>query len=151
MKCPFCGSVDNKVMDSRFRQEGNVIRRRRKCVDCGKRFTTYERIEDHLPLLVKKDGRREPFDRQKVLGGLNKACEKRPIPAEKIDQMVQDIEHHLRELGEPEVPANVVGEQVMRLLHDLDKVAYIRFASVYREFQDLNEFMGQLKELLAEK
>jgi transcriptional repressor NrdR len=151
VKCPYCGSFDNKVMDSRFRDEGNVIRRRRKCQDCGKRFTTYERIEEHLPMVVKKDGRREPYDRGKVLGGIQKACEKRPIGIETMEEMVQDVESYLLSLGEREVPAKTVGEEVMRQLHQRDKVAYIRFASVYRDFQDLNQFMGQLKELLAEK
>jgi transcriptional repressor NrdR len=138
-------------MDSRFRDEGNTIRRRRKCQDCGKRFTTYERIEEHLPMVVKKDGRREPYDRGKVLGGIQKACEKRPIGIEAMEEMVQEVESYLLSLGEREVPAKTVGEEVMRQLHARDKVAYIRFASVYRDFQDLNQFMGQLKELLAEK
>ena len=151
MKCPYCGDVDNKVMDSRFRKEGNVIRRRRKCNGCRKRFTTYERIEEHLPLVVKKDGRRETFDRNKLVGGIQKACEKRPVSLERMEEVVDEIEQQLQELGEREIPAKEIGEIVMRKLHDLDKVAYVRFASVYREFKDLGEFMGHLKVLLAEK
>ena len=151
MKCPYCGSVDNKVMDSRFRKEGNVIRRRRKCNGCKKRFTTYERIEEHVPLVVKKDGRRETFDRNKLLMGIQKACEKRPVGLERMDEVVGEIEQQLQELGEREIPAKDIGELVMKKLHDLDKVAYVRFASVYREFKDLGEFMGHLKALLAEK
>jgi transcriptional repressor NrdR len=151
VKCPYCGSVDNNVMDSRFRREGNVIRRRRKCNGCKKRFTTYERIEEHAPLVVKKDGRREAFDRNKLLMGIQKACEKRPVSLERMDEAISEIEQQLQELGEREVPAKEIGELVMRKLHDLDKVAYVRFASVYREFKDLGEFMGQLKALLAEK
>jgi transcriptional repressor NrdR len=151
VKCPYCGSVDNKVMDSRFRKEGNVIRRRRKCNGCKKRFTTYERIEEHVPLVVKKDGRRETFDRNKLLMGIQKACEKRPVGLERMDEVVGEIEQQLQELGEREIPAKEIGELVMRKLHELDKVAYVRFASVYREFKDLGEFMGHLKALLAEK
>jgi transcriptional repressor NrdR len=151
MKCPYCGSMDNKVMDSRFRKEGNVIRRRRKCNPCDKRFTTYERIEDHVPLVVKKDGRRETFDREKLLSGIQKACEKRPVPLHRMEEAVAEIEQALQESGDREVPAKEIGELVMRKLHDLDKVAYVRFASVYREFKDLGQFMGQLKELLGEK
>ena len=151
MKCPYCGSVDNKVMDSRFRKEGNVIRRRRKCNGCKKRFTTYERIEEHVPLVVKKDGRRETFDRNKLLMGIQKACEKRPVGLERMDEVVGEIEQQLQELGEREIPAKDIGELVMKKLHDLDKVAYVHFASVYREFKDLSEFMGHLKALLAEK
>lgn len=151
MKCPYCNSFENRVMDSRFRKEGNVIRRRRKCNNCDKRFTTYERIEDNLPLVEKKDGRRESFDRQKLLSGIQKACEKRPVSLERMEEVVSGIEQQIQELGEREIKSQDVGEILMQKLHDLDKVAYVRFASVYREFKDLNEFMSQLKTLLKEK
>ena len=148
MRCPFCSENHDRVIDSRMTKEGDVIRRRRECEACEKRFTTYERVEEIMPLLVKKDGSREPYDRQKVVLGLTKACEKRPISAEEIQQVADRIEASIQEMGEKEVDSTVVGEAVMRELRELDGVAYVRFASVYREFRDLDEFMQTLSELL---
>ncbi|MCA9771172.1 MAG: transcriptional repressor NrdR [Myxococcales bacterium] len=150
MKCPFCQSLENKVIDSRLSKDQDVIRRRRKCLSCGSRFTTYERIEESLPQVIKKDGRREPFDRQKILAGIKKACEKRPISADQIDAVVRRIEASLQDEEAREIPSTKIGEGVMRELHGLDQVAYVRFASVYREFKDLSEFMEQLKILLGD-
>lgn len=149
MKCPFCGFADTKVIDSRLGKEGNNIRRRRECVDCERRFTTYERIEETLPLVVKKDGRREPFDRLKIIAGMQRACEKRPISIATIEKMVDRLEVSLQESGEKEIEASRIGKAVMEALHDIDEVAYVRFASVYRQFKDINEFMAELKEILA--
>ena len=148
MKCPFCSFADSKVVDSRPDKGGADIRRRRECESCGKRFTTHERVEDILPLVVKKDGRREPFDRLKLIAGIQKACEKRPVPAEAIERMVDRLETRLQESSEKEVPSTTIGEWVMNELHALDQVAYVRFASVYRSFKDINEFMSELKDLL---
>ncbi len=150
MNCPYCQHPDSRVIDSREAKEGETIRRRRECDACHKRFTTYERIEELLPMVVKKDGRREPFDRMKILSGIQKACEKRPIPQEKIETVVDRVERGLQELGEKEIPSSVIGERIMRELHALDHVAYVRFASVYREFKDLNQFMNELKGLLKD-
>mgnify|MGYP001604545196 CR=1 FL=1 len=150
MRCPFCDHLDNKVVDSRLSREGEAIRRRRECLGCQRRFTTYERIEDILPSVIKKDGRREPFDRQKILQGLKKACEKRPISVEVLEGVADRIEKKFQELGKSEIPSQVIGEEVMKELHELDQVAYVRFASVYREFKDLGEFMNELKELIKE-
>ena len=150
MKCPFCSFIDNKVVDSRVSREGDVIRRRRECIECGRRFTTYERRDQDSPLIVKKDGRRETFDRQKVLAGIQKACEKRPISIDKIEKIVERLEQKLTDAGEKEMNSSVIGEEVMRELHKLDQVAYVRFASVYREFKDINQFMDELKDLLGE-
>ena len=151
MQCPFCNHLENKVVDSRLSKEGEAIRRRRECLDCHRRFTTYERIEDILPSVIKKDGRREPFDRQKILQGLKKACEKRPISIDVLEAVVDRIEKKIQEMGKSEIPGQVIGEEVMKELHTLDQVAYVRFASVYREFKDLSEFMNELKELLKEE
>jgi transcriptional repressor NrdR len=151
MKCPFCGELEDRVIDSRLSQEGSVIRRRRECVGCERRYTTYERIEETLPLVVKKDGRREPFDRLKILAGLKRACEKRPVSSEALEGVVSAVERRLQESGEKEVASAVIGEQAMAHLHVLDEVAYVRFASVYREFRDLGEFMTELSDLLAER
>ena len=151
MKCPFCPSQDNKVIDSRLSNQGAVIRRRRECIGCERRFTTYERVEEILPMVVKKDGRREAFDRQKVLDGLKLACQKRPVGAEQLEAVVDGIERRLQEMGEKEVPSSVIGESVMRELARLDEVAYVRFASVYRSFKDVGEFMSELKELIHER
>jgi len=151
MKCPSCASVENKVVDSRLSKEGDVIRRRRECLKCNRRFTTYERVEESLPLVIKKDGRREPFDSQKILSGIQKACEKRPISIADQEEVVRRIEKMMAERGEREVSSEVIGERVMKELHDLDQVAYVRFASVYRSFKDINEFMNELKELLNER
>lgn len=149
MKCPFCGFVDTKVIDSRLGKEGNNIRRRRECFDCGRRFTTYERIEETLPLVIKKDGRREPFDRQKIISGMQRACEKRPVSIATIEKLVDRLELSLQESGEKEIESSRIGEAVMEALHGIDEVAYVRFASVYRQFKDINEFMSELKDLLA--
>ncbi len=151
MRCPYCTSLDNKVVDSRMGKEGESIRRRRECLKCEGRFTTYERVEEMLPLVIKKDSRREPFDRQKILSGLKKACEKRPISMEMLEKTVEDIEKSLQEKGLKEIPSTVVGEEVMDSLHRLDEVAYVRFASVYRSFRDINEFMSELKDILSSK
>ena len=150
MKCPFCGSVENKVIDSRLSQGDEVTRRRRECEACTRRFTTYERIEVVLPMVVKKDGRREPFDRLKVLAGLRRACEKRPIASEKLDQLVDKIERELVEPGDKEIESSRIGEAVMLNLKELDQVAYVRFASVYRSFKDIHEFMAELSRLLTQ-
>ncbi len=151
MKCPFCAEVENKVIDSRLSNQGAVIRRRRECFGCQRRFTTYERVEEILPMVVKKDGRRESFDRVKVLEGLKLACNKRPVSSEQLEELVDGIERKLQDVGEKEVPSSVIGEAVMRELARLDEVAYVRFASVYRSFKDLGEFMSELKELISER
>lgn len=148
MKCPFCGFHDTKVVDSRPDKGGSTIRRRRECESCEKRFTTHERVEEILPLVLKKDGRRESFDRMKVIGGIQKACEKRPVSVEAIEQMVDRLESRLQESGEREFPSTMIGEWVMNELHQIDQVAYVRFASVYRSFKDINEFMTELQDLL---
>lgn len=148
MKCPFCGYLDTKVVDSRPDKGGATIRRRRECESCGKRFTTHERVEDILPLVQKKDGRRESFDRLKVIGGIQKACEKRPVSVEQIELMVDRLETRLQESGEREIASTMIGEWVMNELHNVDQVAYVRFASVYRSFKDINEFMAELQDLL---
>jgi transcriptional repressor NrdR len=148
MKCPFCGYLEDKVIDSRTGKDGNVIRRRRECLKCERRFTSYERVEEVLPMIVKKDGRREPFDRQKILHGLEKALEKRPVDMESRERVVEGIEKKLLATGLKEVPSSSVGEEVMASLRDIDKVAFVRFASVYREFKDVAEFMDELKTLL---
>lgn len=150
MKCPFCGFSDTRVIDSRLGKEGNTIRRRRECAECERRFTTYERVEDTLPLVIKKDGRRESFDRLKVISGMQRACEKRPVSISTIEKAVDRIEQSLQESGEKEINASRIGSAVMEALHDIDEVAYVRFASVYRQFKDINEFMAELKELLAQ-
>ncbi len=151
MKCPACRDLNNRVIDSRLGKEGDVIRRRRECEKCGRRFTTYERVEEYLPAVIKKDGRREPFDRMKIVAGLKKACEKLPVSLEAIEQAVDRIERMLLDRGEREVPSSVIGEAVMQELYNLDTVAYVRFASVYRSFQDINQFMDELEELLRER
>jgi len=151
MKCPFCAELENKVIDSRLSNQGAVIRRRRECLGCQRRFTTYERVEEILPMVVKKDGRRESYDRQKVLEGLRLACQKRPVSSEQLEQVADGIERRLQELGDKEVPSSLIGESVMRELARLDEVAYVRFASVYRSFKDLGEFMSELKELISER
>jgi len=151
MKCPACRDLNNRVIDSRLGKEGDVIRRRRECEKCGRRFTTYERVEEYLPAVVKKDGRREPFDRMKIVAGLTKACEKLPVSIERIEENVDRIERTLLDRAEREVPSSVIGEAVMQALYDLDTVAYVRFASVYRSFQDIDQFMNELEELLRER
>ncbi len=148
MKCPFCANAENKVIDSRLSRDSNAIRRRRECLDCGRRFTTYEFVEEVLPTVVKKDGRREPFDRTKILTGIKKACEKRPISTDAIERIVENIERACQEYQDKEIVSSVVGELVMRELHGLDGVAYVRFASVYRQFRDVMEFVDELKDFL---
>ena len=151
MKCPFCDNLEDKVIDSRTSKEGNAIRRRRECLKCSKRFTSYERVEDIIPLVVKKDGRREQFEREKILIGLKKACEKRPIGVETLESITDSIEKKLIGLGVKEISSKKIGEEVVNALRDLDKVAYVRFASVYREFKDINEFMNEVKALFEHK
>ena len=148
MKCPFCAHLEDKVVDSRESKEGDVIRRRRECLECGKRFTSYERIDQIPQLVVKKDGRRERFDREKVLAGLMKACEKRPVPIKALEEVVDKVEAMVQERPDREVPTVEIGESLMERLRDLDKVAFVRFASVYREFKDVDQFMATLKGLL---
>ena len=148
MRCPFCRTPDSRVVDSRLGKEGDAIRRRRHCERCGRRFTTYERADATMPLLVKKDGRREPFDRTKILSGLKKACSKRPVPIEVLEQAADRIERELEEAGEKEIPSTRIGDAGMAALRDIDDVAYVRFASVYRSFRDVNELMAELKTLV---
>jgi transcriptional repressor NrdR len=148
MKCPNCGHLENKVVDSRLNKECTIIRRRRSCESCGQRFTTYERLEVNMPMLIKKDGRREAYDREKVVSGLKKACEKRPVSMSDIDEFVDSLEKKLQDMGEREVSTQWVGERMMEGLAQLDEVAYVRFASVYRQFKDINEFMDELTGLL---
>lgn len=151
MKCPFCDELEDKVVDSRMAKEGEVIRRRRECLGCKRRYTTYERVEEILPVVVKKDGRRESFDRTKILFGLKKACEKRPISTATIETVTDRIEKRIQEMGESEIESRIVGEEVMKELHQLDQVAYVRFASVYREFKDIDQFMDELKSLAQQR
>lgn len=151
MKCPFCGHNEEKVIDSREAPDGLSIRRRRECDACHRRYTTYERLEEHPLLVVKRDGRREPFERKKAMAGVIKACEKRPIPAERMEALVDEVEREVATEFEREVPSVEIGERLMRRLHDLDEVAYVRFASVYRSFKDINQFMRELKDLLNKK
>jgi transcriptional repressor NrdR len=148
VRCPFCSENQDRVIDSRMTKEADVIRRRRECESCLRRFTTYERVEEIMPLIIKKDGSREPYDRQKVVAGLTKACEKRPISAQTIEEVATRIESEVQEKSQKEVESSVVGEAVMNALRELDGVAYVRFASVYREFRDLDEFMETLRDLL---
>jgi transcriptional repressor NrdR len=151
MRCPFCSQIEDKVVDTRPSDNDQVIRRRRECLGCGRRFTTYERVDEILPLVVKKDGRREPFDRMKILSGLKKACSKRPVPVEVLEKATDQIERALEEEGEKEIPSSRIGDKVMAALHDIDDVAYVRFASVYRSFRDVNELMTELKQLVETK
>lgn len=151
MKCPVCANMENKVIDSRMNKEGDIIRRRRECLSCGDRFTTYERLEKSLPFVVKKDGRREEFNREKIIDGVKKACQKRPVSIEKIEALVERVEQYFQDLGEKEISAVAIGEKVVKELYNLDDVAYVRFASVYRSFKDVNEFMVELKEVLKDK
>ncbi len=151
MKCPFCESQEDKVIDSRVSKEGNAIRRRRECLKCGKRFTSYERVEELAPMVIKKDGRRESFNADKIRSGLLIACKKRPIETDKIDEIVDNIEKKLIGLGEKEIPSSSIGEEIMAALKELDKVAYVRFASVYRQFKDINELMDEVKTLFEHR
>lgn len=147
MTCPYCDHHDSRVIESRTTEEGKAIRRRRECLACGARFTTYERVESLLLVVVKRDGRREPFDRDKLLRGLVKACEKRPVAAAELEALVDRVETSLRNRLEPEVPSRLVGDLVLEQLKGLDEVAYIRFASVYRQFQSVREFLDELNRL----
>jgi transcriptional repressor NrdR len=151
MKCPFCGHLEDKVIDSRSVGTGEVIRRRRECESCSRRFTTYERVEDVLPTVVKKDGRREPFDRQKLVRGLRTACSKRPVSVERIEAIADAIEREAQEAEKREVTSSELGERVMVHLRDVDEVAYVRFASVYRSFRDVDEFLRELGKLVKER
>ena len=151
MKCPFCAEIDNKVIDSRLSKDGHVIRRRRECLVCSRRFTTYEHIEEIPIMIIKKDGRREVFSREKLRAGLQKACQKRSISMNIIEEFVDELERDLRETGEKEIPSHMLGERVMAKLHEIDDVAYVRFASVYREFKDVNDFVSELKSLLSKQ
>ena len=151
MKCPFCAEIDNKVIDSRLSKDGSVIRRRRECLVCSRRFTTYEHIEEIPIMIIKKDGRREVFSRDKLRSGLQKACQKRSISMNVIEEFVDELERDLRETGEKEIPSHILGERVMAKLHEIDDVAYVRFASVYREFKDVNDFVSELKSLLSKQ
>jgi transcriptional repressor NrdR len=151
VKCPFCSHLEDKVVDSRESKEGEVIRRRRECLSCGKRFTSYERIDQIPHLVVKKDGRRERFDREKVMSGLLKACEKRPVSMKSLDAVVDRVEAMMHESPDREVSADRIGEFLMDQLRDLDKVAFVRFASVYRDFKDVDQFMATLKGLLESR
>ena len=151
MKCPFCGNLEDKVVDSRESREGDVIRRRRECINCTRRFTSYERIDEIPYMVVKKDGSREKFERQKVLGGLLKACEKRPVSIGQLESIVNEIESYVQESSERERATSEIGEMLMERLRKLDKVAYVRFASVYLDFKDIKEFMSELRELLKVK
>ncbi|MBC8412346.1 transcriptional repressor NrdR [bacterium] len=151
MRCPFCSHIEDKVIDSRQSKDGDVIRRRRECLKCEGRFTSYERIDDVLPHVIKKDGRREPFDRKKILHGLEKACEKRPISVEDREALVNRIEKHLHSIGEKEISGSMIGEQIMTGLREIDEVAYVRFASVYRQFKDITEFIQEIKDIAYNK
>ncbi len=151
MKCPYCSNLDDKVIDSRISKDGMTIRRRRECLACEKRFTTHEKIEDTLPVIIKKDNRRETFDAKKILDGLRKACQKRDISTQQLEEITDRIERTLLERGVKEVDSSEIGEQIMQELHDLDQVAYVRFASVYRSFKDLNDFMKEVKTFLERR
>ncbi|MFH1135940.1 MAG: transcriptional regulator NrdR [Pseudomonadota bacterium] len=149
MKCPFCSDLENKVIDSRLGKDGLSIRRRRECLKCERRFTTYERVEEIQPLVVKKDGRREPFDRDKIREGMLKATQKRPVSVEKIDDFIDSLERRFQETNQKEIPSEEIGEKVIGALQEMDEVAYIRFASVYRQFKDLDDFLKELREMLS--
>jgi transcriptional repressor NrdR len=151
MKCPYCSEIENKVIDSRLSKDGRTIRRRRECILCGRRFTTYEKLEEVLPMVVKKDGRREPFSREKITEGMKKACQKRPVSITKIEEFVDAMESYFQELGKKEIESKEIGEKVINNLKEWDEVAYVRFASVYRQFKDINEFMAELEGILKAK
>jgi len=151
LRCPFCQSDETKVLDSRQIEGGTAIRRRRECDVCSKRFTTYEKYEEFQLIVVKKDGRREPFSHQKLLAGLLKACEKRPVSTEQLEEIVSDIERQLRDVNEREVPSELIGEAVINKLFETDEIAYIRFASVYRQFKDIQKFMEELDQIVKRR
>lgn len=147
MKCPYCSAIETKVIDSRLNQPGDMTRRRRECPRCQGRFTTYERVEEIMPVVIKKDGRREAYSRQKIMDGILKACQKRSVPILKIEELLNQIEKRIQSFGLKEVPSKAIGQMAMIELHKLDKVAYVRFASVYREFKDVEEFLAELQEM----
>jgi transcriptional repressor NrdR len=151
MKCPYCSELENKVIDSRLSKDGRTIRRRRECILCGRRFTTYEKLEEVLPMVVKMDGRREAFVREKIIEGMKKACQKRPVSITKIEEFVDSLESFFQELGKKEIESKEIGEKVINNLKEWDEVAYVRFASVYRQFKDINEFMAELEGILRAK
>ena len=151
MKCPFCEHKDTKVIDSRHTEDGHAIRRRRECEKCGKRFTTYEKIEEVVLMVIKKDGSRETFDRNKIMSGIVKACEKRPVPVAEMEKIVDEIERGLNNMMEKEVSSTFIGELIMDKLKDIDEVAYVRFASVYRQFTDINTFVAEIENLLGSR
>lgn len=151
MKCPYCNNLEDKVIDSRISKDGETIRRRRECLGCSKRFTTHERIEETLPSIIKKDNRREPYDRKKILEGMKKACQKRPISIEVLEETADRIEQSLMDRGVKEIKSSEIGEKIMGELHGLDDVAYVRFASVYRSFTDITDFMKEVKSVLEKK
>lgn len=151
MKCPYCTKIDNKVIDSRLSKDARMIRRRRECLKCNRRFTTYEKLEEVLPMVVKKDGRREPFSREKIISGIRKACQKRPVSSTSIEEFVDSLELYFQELGKKEIGGSQIGEKVINKLKEWDEVAYVRFASVYRQFKDINEFMAELEGILRSK
>ena len=148
MRCPYCTKIDNRVIDSRLSKDGRTIRRRRECLACSRRFTTYEKLEEVLPMVIKKDGRREPFNREKIISGIRKACQKRPVSIPRIEEFVDQLELYFQELGKKEVDSKEIGERVITNLKEWDEVAYVRFASVYRQFRDINEFMNELEGIL---
>ena len=150
MKCPFCGEIDNKVIDSRMVKDGGGVRRRRECLSCSERFTTYEHVEKRPITILKKDGRREKFSREKVGAGIQRACQKREISMNLIEEFINGLERDLREMEEKEIVSRVIGEKVMSWLHSLDDIAYVRFASVYREFKDVSDFVSELKRMRSE-
>ena len=151
MKCPYCTKIDNKVIDSRLSKDGRTIRRRRECLECERRFTTYEKLEEVLPMVIKKDSRREPFNRDKITEGIKKACQKRPVSITRIDEFVDSLELYFQELGKKEIDSEEIGEKVINNLKEWDEVAYVRFASVYRQFKDINEFMAELEGILKSR
>jgi transcriptional repressor NrdR len=151
MRCPYCHSTHNKVIDSRPSREANAIRRRRECLNCHRRFTTYEQVEETMPLIVKKDGRREPYQRSKISEGIKKACEKRPVSIDLIEDFLDDLEREMLESGQREIPSSWIGEKVMAKLREWDEVAYVRFASVYRHFTDATDFMREIRDLLESR
>ena len=151
MKCPYCTKINNKVIDSRLSKDARTIRRRRECIECGRRFTTYEKLEEVLPMVIKKDSRREPFNREKIIEGIKKACQKRPISITRIEDFVDSLELYFQELGKKEIESKEVGERVINRLKEWDEVAYVRFASVYRQFKDINEFLAELEGILISR
>ncbi|WP_294468322.1 transcriptional regulator NrdR [uncultured Anaerofustis sp.] len=151
MKCPHCGYIESKVIDSRPTDDNTAIRRRRECLSCAQRFTTYEKVETIPLIVVKKNGTRESFDRNKLMNGIIKSCEKRPVSIEQIEHMVNDIESEIQKIAKKEVSSTIIGEEIMKRLKDVDEVAYVRFASVYRQFKDVNSFMDELKTMLSDR